>query len=605
MTRASRRWRLVAGLAAIGLVASACGGGGSKKSSASDATTTSTTADTGTSTTALGTTDSTAPTTTTQSGATPTTARSTTRATVSTAKKATTATTTAGGVTKAPTGGITNVTAAPSTAQPSDIQPGGTVTFLKVAEIASLDPTTMVNSGSHDGLPASAVYDTLVYTDPTNGTVVPQTAESLTSTDALVWTLKLRPNIKFSDGTPYDAAAVKFNWQRLQDPANHATRASQANLVQSMDVVDATTLRFTLKAKNSVFPVAMALIPFVGSPTAIQQQGADFGAHPIGAGPFLLKSWTRDSQMVFVRNPNYWNAPRPYLDGLVLRVITDEVQRINTFAAGQANMVFVGAAQNADKTIKDGTGVPHPMILNGGINIYFNTTALPFSDLRARQAFATAIDFTDYSKVVDNGLVEPIDSIFRHDSPFYDPTIKQSTFDKVKAQQLFDAYAKDNGPLNFTMIISPSPNYQLSAQYLQGVLNKYNNVKMNLQTVASATQIATCANHTKFDAACMTGNIFDDPEPTWTGLYTCSASPSPTGWCNTQFDKDVADNQATLDGRQRIADIKDAQKQFYTDLPALYVERRYSWIFSAANVQNFQFSNDGMVLIDRVWLKTR
>ena len=67
----------------------------------------------------------------------------------------------------------------------------------------------------------------------------------------------------------------------------------------------------------------------------------------------------------------------------------------------------------------------------------------------------------------------------------------------------------------------------------------------------------------------MFGNIFDDPEPTWTGLYTCNAVPTPTGYCNAKFDADVADNQPTLDPSQRIADIKDAQKQFYADVPTL------------------------------------
>ena len=597
----SHRMRMVtAALVAGGLVAAACGGGSgkSKQSTATtEATTTTTEASTSTTVGAESATSAVANTTTTAASSTASASKS-----VTTTKK-TTGTTTPHAVTKAPQGGITNVTAAPTTAPSQPVQPGGTVTFLKAAEITNLDPTTMANSGSNDGLPGFAVYDMLVFTDPTNGGVVPQTAEAVTSTDALVWTLKLRPNIKFSDGTPYDAAAVKFNIQRLQDPNNTAVRAAQANQIGSMDVIDAVTLKLTLKSKNAVFPVALALMPFVASPAALQQQGSGYGMQPVGAGPFILKNWARDSEMVFVRNPNYWNAPRPYVDQLILRPIIDESQRINTFAAGQANMTFVGSAQNADRTMKSNIGTPYPMILNGGINIYFNTKKLPFSDVRARQAFAQAIDFNDYNKVVDNGLVEPIDSIFRHDSPFYDPTILQSVYNQAKAQQLFDQFAADHGPLNFTMTLSTSQNYQLSAQYLQGVLNKYNNVKMSLLTESSSLHLTNCAARS-YDSACMTGNIFDDPEPTWTGLYTCNASPAPTGWCNTKFDDAVADNQATLDANKRVADIKEAQRQFYTDMPSLYVERRYSWIFAANNIQDFRYANDGMVLPDRVWIKT-
>src|SRR5207247_709880 len=80
------------------------------------------------------------------------------------------------------------------------------------------DPTVISNSGSFDAPAAFAVFDPLMYSD--NGAVKPSSAESLTSSDATVWMLKLHPNMKFSDGTPWDAAAVKYNWERIMDPAN-------------------------------------------------------------------------------------------------------------------------------------------------------------------------------------------------------------------------------------------------------------------------------------------------------------------------------------------------------------------------------------------------
>jgi len=111
------------------------------------------------------------------------------------------------------------------------------------------------------------------------------------------------------------------------------------NLIQTMDAVDAVTLRITLKVKNALFPLAVASIPFIGSPTAIQAKGATaFSTAPVGAGPFVLKSWSRDSQMVLVRNPNYWLSPRPYLDQLVFKVIIDESQRMNTQKTGDSQM---------------------------------------------------------------------------------------------------------------------------------------------------------------------------------------------------------------------------------------------------------------------------
>src|SRR5262249_31439361 len=156
---------------------------------------------------------------------------------------------------------------------------------------------------------------------------------------------------------------------------------------------------------------------FIGSPQAIQQMGTGFTNAPVGAGPFLLKSWLRDSQMTLVRNPAYWDAPRPYVDQVIMKPVIDESQRVNTFVAGQASLAVITTPQNADRIEKTGNAAKFPLIFNGGIVVLFNVKKGPFTDLRARQAFAMAIDFKDYSKVVNSGIIEPIDSIFRHDSP--------------------------------------------------------------------------------------------------------------------------------------------------------------------------------------------
>src|SRR3954467_6139729 len=90
------------------------------------------------------------------------------------------------------------------------------------------------------------------------GGITPLTATSLTSPDGLVWTLKLRPNIKFSDGTAYDASAVKFNWARVQDPATGSPGASIAKAMKTIDVVDPLTVRVTLTDVQGQFPRAVA-----------------------------------------------------------------------------------------------------------------------------------------------------------------------------------------------------------------------------------------------------------------------------------------------------------------------------------------------------------
>ena len=588
------------GLVTIGLIAAACGGSsGPKKPSTADtnATTETTAASETTTTAAENATGNTSSTTALASGVTTTTAKKTTATTVNKKTVVTAA------LNRGVTGGISNVTAAPTTAPRQDIQPGGTLTYLKVADGPGLDPIKISNSGNSDGPPAFMIYDMLVYSDLKDGQVKPQTAESLTSSDALVWILKIKPNIKFSDGTVYDANAVKFNWLRLQDPNNTAMRAAQANQIASMDVTDPLTLKITLKSKNAVFPQVVALIPFIGSPAAIQAEGNDkFNNAPIGAGPFTLKEWIRDSRMVLVRNPTYWNAPRPYLDQVIARPIGDESQRINTFQTGDGNFMYTNLAQSS-VTLTNGGGVPYPAIINGGTLMYFNTRVKPFNDARARQAVTMAIDRNDMNKTDNGGVLAPMHSIFRDDSPFYDSSILQLQYDPVKAQQIFDQLATETGgPLQFNITSFNTGVYNLALPYIQAKLNSYKNVKVTVEPEASAVH-QTRVPKGDFQAA-LYASPFDDPEPTFTSIYTCGAAGSPTGFCDSKFDADVVDQRETLDAQKRIADIKDMQKIIYAQAPVFFFEKRAAWDFAAPNVQDVTLVNDGLALYDRIWIKT-
>jgi peptide/nickel transport system substrate-binding protein len=503
-------------------------------------------------------------------------------------------------------GGITNVTAPPTTAKPADIEFGGSVTYLQ-ASAGSGDGNILraLTTGFTDAPALSMIFDLLVYTDADTGQVVPQTAQSLTSTDGLVWTLKLRPNIKFTDGSPYDAAAVKFNIARLQDPVNAATRAAQAKLVKTMDVIDDQTLKMTLTSVNAVFPYSLALIPFVGSPTAIQAEGNDkFVTSPVGAGPFMLQSQILGSTKTLVRNPNYWNAPLPYLDKVILKVVAEETQRANTFKAGEANLVNTTIAGTYQQFLSTGAA-SYSSVVNGGIALYLNMRTKPFSDSRARQAVTMAFDRADLVKVIDDGVIAPMNSIFRDGSPFYDSGVQYLGYDPLRAQQLFDSLAADTGgPLSFDIYaLNSSGNYVPAATYIQAKLNTYKNVKVGSVLLDGSAAAAARAAAGNFSAL-VYGAVFDDPDQGFTSLFDCTNPTNPTGFCDQEYQNLAADQRSTLDPKQRIADIKQMQKLVYAAAPAVFFERRTGWVFGVPNIQNVKLVNDGLALFDRMWIKT-
>jgi peptide/nickel transport system substrate-binding protein len=237
-------------------------------------------------------------------------------------------------------GSSTTATTTSATGQP---QSGGTFTFEFPSEVRSMDPTIAGGSALSGEPPRLlAVYDGLVIVDTATDKVTMGTAQSVTSPDNVTWTLKLKPNIKFTDGTPYDAAAVMYNWQRQATTAT-APSYGLMKTVKSMVVVDPLTMMITLAAPNGVFPrnISAGSINYIGSPTAIQKEGQNFGSAPVGAGPFIMKNWIRDSQMTLVRNPTYWNAPKPYIDTLVIKVILDDTQRYNSVNAGEGDSMLL------------------------------------------------------------------------------------------------------------------------------------------------------------------------------------------------------------------------------------------------------------------------
>ena len=161
----------------------------------------------------------------------------------------------------------------PAGASSAEPQRGGTLTYAFNTEAQSVDPATCaIGVGMH---PCQAIYGALMYYDPESREFEPGLAESFTTDDGRTWTLTLRPNLTFTDGTALDASAVAFNWDRILDPAQLSRAATVARTLR-WEVVDPLTLRVVSEDVNYQLPLALTEdLAFVGSPAAIKQKGAD------------------------------------------------------------------------------------------------------------------------------------------------------------------------------------------------------------------------------------------------------------------------------------------------------------------------------------------
>ena len=231
------------------------------------------------------------------------------------------------------------------------------------------------------------LYDRLLDLSP-DAQVIPGLAEEATpNADATVWTVRLKPDVLFSDGKPVTADDVIFSFNRIIDPKSPKTVASSLSDLKpsGMKKLDDRTVRFTLSQPNAVFTEILA-------EREANIVRADWNPkNPIGTGPFKLKSYTPGQQMVFEPNENYWSEG-PYVDELTLVQYADPVARVNALLSGAIDHCDqLDSAQV--KIVNETTGYAAWMTKSPGFFPFtMNVLEKPFTDVRARQAFRLIVD---------------------------------------------------------------------------------------------------------------------------------------------------------------------------------------------------------------------
>lgn len=331
-----------------------------------------------------------------------------------------------------------------------DVVAGGDLNFLVYNSMTSTDPkmSTLVSSTTSPGQVAY-IYDTLLRV-AADGTITPRLAESLVAGDDLSqWHLTLREGLTFTDGTPLDAEAVKFNWERHQNPEEASQCILQASQMAAIEVAGPTELDITLARPNSQFPFLMqGCIGLIASPTALQEFGAEYGTaadKTVGAGPFKLRSFVSAQEYVLERNPDFWDSPRPYLDSVrVVGVPLDQTTAAQAFLTGEADMVFFPVTGAINML----TGAGYEPLAGdyiGGEGWLFNTAKPPFDDVRVRRAIYLALDLDAINAAAFGGTAPVNAGFFPEDSPYFDPSISYPTRDVEEAQRLLDEYFEEHG----------------------------------------------------------------------------------------------------------------------------------------------------------------
>jgi peptide/nickel transport system substrate-binding protein len=292
-----------------------------------------------------------------------------------------------------------------------------------------------------------AVFDTLMWKFPDDPAYHPGLAQSYTvSPDAKTYTFKLRKDVKFHDGTPFNAAAVKATFDHIADPKTKSLSAIGAlGPYQETKVVDPYTVQVIFSKANAAFVNEMTQPTMaMSSPTALKKYGTGYDTHPVGTGPFIFKQFVENDHVTVVRNPDYAWGPAPLgsgpakLDQIIFRILPDPSSQANALTTNEIQI-----AQNlnpGDVTSAVSGGKKKLTALSSGMPycIMINAQKPPTNELAVRQAIEYATDAKSIISTLFKGLYSTADSVLTPVTPGYNKDQALYGFNAAKAGQLLD-----------------------------------------------------------------------------------------------------------------------------------------------------------------------
>jgi peptide/nickel transport system substrate-binding protein len=281
---------------------------------------------------------------------------------------------------------------------------GGTLDIAVWFQASSLDPADGNISGVANGSALVALYDVLMRWDAETDTFEPQLAESLEANDdSTEWTLKLRPDVTFSDGTPLNSEAVVYSINRANEKESPAAVGLIAR-IDSMDTPDELTVVFHMKDPWVRFPFVLTnSLGLVVSPTAAEAAGDEFATNPVGAGPFTLERFSDGEELVLKARDDYWGG-QPNLDEVrFVPVTSGDADRLAGMTSGDFDAAFLRNAGVIGDALDEGYG-GYVEVQNFGELLLMNSRdGRPTADPRVREAVALAIDAEDLNQRVNQG----------------------------------------------------------------------------------------------------------------------------------------------------------------------------------------------------------
>ncbi len=479
-----------------------------------------------------------------------------------------------------------------------------TLTIVRPTDPVALDPHLETTA------PGSWVFTQILeplITVNQSMEIEPRLATSWEFIDATRLRFTLRQGVTFHDGTPFNADAVKFTWDRAFNPAQPGRWAALAGPITTVEVVDEFTVDFI--ASQPYGPMLLTLtMPYTAivSPTAVQALGDQFSRAPVGTGPFKFVEWRTNDRIVLEANDDYWRG-RPALDQVVFRTVPEEGARMLSLRAGEADMVLLPTPSELAELSADSrfqvSGAP-------GVGVFylaFNLDREAVQDVRVRHAVAHAIDRELIVEAIIEGggvlatsvLGAPVfgykDMRLLELYP-YDPERAVELLEEAGYTRGSDGFMRDAAGQVLTLQALPSNGRTLKDREIAETLQEF------LRQVGIDVQLDIFEWATTFEL--MRGATLDydlnsftwftttgDADYTMFSNYVSTELP-PASWnrwrySNPDVDEWLRAARASLDQAERAELYGRVQDQLAIDLPAIPIYGSYEVAVLTSNITGF------------------
>lgn len=324
---------------------------------------------------------------------------------------------------------------------------GGELTYALATAPDTLDPH--VSGMAVSTRVIKSIFESLVYKDNNNEIKPWLATEWNISKDKKTYTLKLRKNVKFQDGEPFNAQAVKYNFERIADPATKALTASvYIKPIKAVKVVDDYTVKIELKYPSASFLAILGHSNLsMVAPKAAKKYGNQFGLHPVGTGPFKFEELSANNKIVLSKFKDYsgqyplaQHKGAAYLDKLIFKIVTEEGTRIGSVQSGQIKAAETVPPQDI-VSIKKSNQLKLWEAEAAGLSytLFVNNTTAPWNDVKARQGLKQSIDIDRIVKTLYLGTYKRAWSVITPATLGYDNTLEnKKTYDVEQANKTFD-----------------------------------------------------------------------------------------------------------------------------------------------------------------------